>query len=98
VTGERERQLAGDDAMAVVAHADQSYAAVLDVHSDLSGAGVERVLDQFLDHGGGPLDDLARGDLVDERAFEDPDRHGGWGLASRRHGRRASVGDRAGLP
>ena len=50
-------------------------------------AGVERVLDELLDHGCRALDDLARGDLVDERAFEDPNGHGfGW-----RGNRRASL-------
>ena len=71
VARERERQLRGRDAAAVVAHADQADAAVLDVDRDLPGAGVERVLDQLLDDGRRALDHLARGDLVDERAFED---------------------------
>ena len=37
-----------------------------DVDGDLAGAGVEAVLDQFLDDGCGALDDLAGGDLVDQ--------------------------------
>ena len=41
-----------------------------------SRAGVEGVLDELLDYGCRALDDLARSDLVDERALEDPDGHG----------------------
>ena len=71
-----EREFLGGDAGAVVAHADQADAAVLDVDRHLARAGVERVLDQFLDDGRRALDDLARSDLVYERAFEDTDGHG----------------------
>ena len=39
-------------------------------------AGVEGVLDELLDDGRRALDDLARSDLVDEWALEDPDGHG----------------------
>ena len=38
-------------------------------------AGVERVLDELLDDGRGPLDDLAGRDLVDELRRQDVDRH-----------------------
>ena len=86
VARERERQFGGRDALAVVANADQPDAAVLDVDRHLTRAGIERVLDQLLDDGCRALDDLARGDLVDERAFEDPDGHG-----ERRGNRRASL-------
>ena len=85
---ERERQLRGRDAAAVVAHAHQADAAVLDVDRDPSRAGIERVLDQLLDDGRRTLDHLARSDLVDERTFEYPDGHG---LALRGN-RRASLG------
>src|SRR6185437_11736241 len=66
VRGHRQRQLVGRDAAAVVAHADQPRAALIDVHLDARGAGVEAVLHQFLDHGRGAFDHLAGGDLVDE--------------------------------
>src|SRR6185312_1436372 len=64
--GHRQRQLVGRDAATVIAHADQPRTACLDVHLDARGAGVEAVLDQFLDHGRRALDHLAGGDLVDE--------------------------------
>jgi hypothetical protein len=76
VARERERQLRGRDAGAVVAHAQQPDAALLDVDRDVPRAGIERVLDQFLGDRGRALDDLAGGDLVDERVCEDADRHG----------------------
>ncbi len=79
---QREREFVRRDAGAVVAHADQADPAVLDVDRELLRAGIEGVLDEFLDDGSRTLDDLARSDLVDERAFEDADGHGGAAGAS----------------
>ena len=62
---------------AVVADADQAAPAGLDRDLDQGGAGVERVLDQFLHRRGRPLDDLARGDAVDEQRIETANWHGG---------------------
>src|SRR5690606_27055037 len=62
----RQRQFGRRDAAAVVADPDQAYATFFQVDVDPARAGVERVLDQFLDHGRGPLDDFAGGDLVHE--------------------------------
>ena len=73
---ERQVKLIGRDAVTVVANADQADSAVLDVDGEALRAGVESVLDELLDHGRRALDDLARSDLVDERALEDPDGHG----------------------
>ena len=73
---EREAQLAGLDAAAVVGDADQRQAALADLDGDLRRAGVERVLDQLLDDGGGPLDDLAGRDLRRLVRCQDADRHG----------------------
>jgi hypothetical protein len=61
---ERQRQLVTGDAAAVVAHAAQRDAARLDLDLDRAGARIETVLDQLLDDGRRPLDDLAGGDLV----------------------------------
>jgi hypothetical protein len=76
VAGQRQRQLGGRDAAAVVAHADQPDAAFLEFDIDAQRTGVERVLDQFLDHRGGSLDDFAGRDLVDQRFRELADGHG----------------------
>ena len=54
------------DAAAVVDDADQLAAALLDVDVDARAAGVEAVFQQLLDDAGGPLDDLAGGDLGDD--------------------------------
>ena len=78
---ERQRKLGRLDAVSVIADADQPDAAVLDVNVQAARAGIERVLDEFLDDGRRALDDLARGDLVDERALENSDGHG---VANRR--------------
>jgi hypothetical protein len=63
---QRERQLFGRDAAAVVGDGDALDAAFLEADGDLGGARVERVFQQLLDHGRGPLDHLAGGDLRDE--------------------------------
>jgi len=49
VTEERQRQLAGLDAGAVVADADRRAACAADVDGDAAGLGVEGVLDELLD-------------------------------------------------
>jgi len=56
----------GDDPAAIVTHANQPRTTVLDVDLDTPRAGVQTVLDQFLDHRCRPLDHFASGDLVDE--------------------------------
>ena len=63
---DREAQVLAADAVAVVGHADAPDAAALEVDVDLRRARVERVLEQFLQRRRRALDDLARGDLVDE--------------------------------
>jgi hypothetical protein len=74
---EREERVLLGHAAAVVAHPDQREPALLDVDLDLPRARVERVLDELLHDGRGPLDDLAGGDLVDEPGREHLDpRHG----------------------
>ena len=49
---------------AVVGDADQLAPSGLHFNPDAVGSGVEGVLQQFLDHRGRPVDDLARSDLV----------------------------------
>jgi hypothetical protein len=66
VARQRERQLLGRDAAAVVGDGDALDAAFLQPDGDLGGAGVERVFQQLLDHGRRPLDHLAGGDLRNE--------------------------------
>jgi hypothetical protein len=61
-----ERQLVAGDAGAVVGHPDAPDAAPLEIHVDLGRARVERVLEELLQRRGRALDDLARGDLIDE--------------------------------
>jgi hypothetical protein len=51
---------------AIVDDADQPLAARLNRDIDPGRARVERVFDEFFNGRGGPLDDLARGDAVDE--------------------------------
>ena len=53
-------------AATVVGDADQAQAAAIDHHVDASGTGVDRVLYQLLDDACGALNDLTRGDAIDE--------------------------------
>ena len=53
-------------ALAVVLDANQLLAAELDGDRDPRRTRIERVLDQFLDHRGRPLDDFAGGNLIGE--------------------------------
>ena len=61
-----QRQFRRSDAHSVIAHAHQGKTALLDVDIDAPRTRVQRILDQFLDDGSRPLDDLARGDLVNQ--------------------------------
>ena len=63
---DREREVGPRHAGAVVGDADQPAAAAVGRDLDPRRAGVERVLDQFLDHARRPLDHLAGGDAVDQ--------------------------------
>ena len=60
-------------ARTVVGNLDQAPAAGLQVNPHLGRGRVERVLDQFLADGGGPLDHFAGGDLVGDLVGEDAD-------------------------
>lgn len=73
----RQRQFIRRYTAAVVADADQADAALLQVDVDARGPGVERVLDQLLDHRGRAFDHFAGGDLVDQGVGQRADRHGG---------------------
>ena len=70
-----KRQILGIHADAVVADPNQRASAAFDAYLDPLGAGIDRVLDEFLDGRGRPLDHLARGDAVDEYGIEAPDVH-----------------------
>jgi hypothetical protein len=75
VAGDSQRQFVRGNATAVVADADQAHAAFLEIDVDAARTRIERVLDQFLDHGCRPLHDLAGRDLVDEGVGKLADAH-----------------------
>ena len=72
---ERQRQLLGRHAVAVVRDPDQRRPAIAQIHRDRARRRVQRVLHQFLHRRRRPLDDLAGRDLVDERIREPTDPH-----------------------
>ena len=59
---EGESDFVRRDAAAVIGDADTLQPAAAHIHDDLPRPGIQRVLDQLLDDGGGRLDHLARGD------------------------------------
>ncbi len=71
VAREREAQLGGADAFAVVLDLDALRAACVERDGDRARAGVEAVLEQLLQHRCRPLDYLAGGDLADEQLGQD---------------------------
>ena len=72
---QRQRQFRGRHPLAIVADADQSHPAALDVDLDAARPGIQGVLEEFLHHRGGTLDHLTRGDLVNEFAGKYADCH-----------------------
>ena len=64
VAVEGHARVDGRHATAVVDDLDQVLAAVAEVDLHRSRPGVDGVLHHLLHHRGGPVDDLARGDLV----------------------------------
>ncbi|MEJ1970486.1 MAG: hypothetical protein WDN03_17940 [Rhizomicrobium sp.] len=81
---DRQRQVAGVHAVAVVLHQDEIGAAIRDRDVDPRCAGIQRVLDQLLRRRGRPLHHLAGGDAVHGPFREAANLHGG-GLYTRRH-------------
>ena len=72
----REREIGRGHAAAVVGDADPTPSAAIGEDVDPAGAGVDGVLDQFLDHAGGALDHFAGGDAVDDLFGKLADGHG----------------------
>ena len=71
---ERQRQLVGGDAQAIVFDHDRAHAAAAQPHHDAASRGIERVVDQLAHHRRRPLDHLAGGDLADQLARQFADR------------------------
>ncbi len=63
---DRQLDLLGGHAAAIVGHRYERAPTVAQIDVDVARAGVDGVLDQFLDRGRGTLDHLAGGDAVDQ--------------------------------
>ena len=70
VAFQRELRVLRSHAGSVVGDGDEVAAAAADLDAHARRTGVERVLDELLDHGSRAFDHLAGGDLVDERIVE----------------------------
>ena len=68
--GEGQRQFRRRNAATIVNDADEFSPAILYLHDDLRGPGINGVFDKFLDDGGGALDDFTGGDAVYEGGGE----------------------------
>ena len=80
---QRQRQLLLRDAAAVIGDRDALDAAFFQPDRNLGRAGIERVFEQFLDHGRRTLDHFAGGNLRDQVIGQRLDRTrcggcGGW--------------------
>src|SRR5258705_12617069 len=64
MTLDRQSRILRRHPLAIVFDMNQLLAAELHGDRDAMRAGVNRILDQLFDDGGGPLDDLAGGNLV----------------------------------
>jgi hypothetical protein len=76
---QRQHQLVLGDAAPVISDGDALHAAFFEPHRDLGRARVERVFQQFLDHGGRPFHHLAGGDLRNQLIGQSLDRAVGRG-------------------
>ena len=70
---EGQQGIVAQHAAAVVDDADQAPAAGFHFDAHVGGAGVERIFQQFLDDGGGPLHHFAGRDLVGDLVGENAD-------------------------
>ncbi len=61
---EGQQRIVAHHAAAVIGDAYELAPAALDRDHDPGRAGIERILQQLLDHRGRPVDDLAGGDLI----------------------------------
>ncbi len=87
MAAQRQGQLGGGDAVAVVLDADRPHAAADQADDDLPGPGVDGVVEQLAHHRGRSLDDLAGGDLADQLARQFADRPAHAGLEDGVHRR-----------
>ena len=76
MTGDGERQFLGRDAAAIVADANQIGPALPQGYVDPRAPRIDAVFQQLLDDAGRPLNDFARGNLIDDAQ---------WKLANRGH-------------
>ena len=65
MTGECQRQVFGQEAVAIVDDSQLLGTTAANLNADARGTCIERVLDQFLGNGNRSFDDLAGSDLVD---------------------------------
>ena len=81
MAGQGQGQVVSGDTTAIVAHLEQLDTALLNFHFDTTGARVQAVFQQLLDHRSRPLDHFSGGNLVGQPRAEQLDATGlihGW--------------------
>ena len=63
MTLQGQLQFIAGDAAAIVSHANKLEPAIRQVNTYLGSSSVDTILDKFFNNGGGPLNDLARGNF-----------------------------------
>ena len=66
MAGQGECQLPLFDAAAVITDADQAHAAIFQINTDASAAGIDRVFQKLFEHRGRALNDLTGSNLADQ--------------------------------
>src|SRR5579859_121969 len=70
---EGQQRVVVSHAVAVVEDANHALAAGFDFHANRFRGGIERVFEQLLDYGGGPLNNFARGNAVSDSLRQNTD-------------------------
>ena len=81
VTLQTQQRLISGHALPIIIDNHLRLTPAGEVYGHAPGTSVERVLQQFLDHRGGPLNHFAGGDLVSDRIFQDADGRHSYFLA-----------------
>jgi hypothetical protein len=63
MASESKLYLCRGNAAAIITHGYEATPPLGDLNADLAGIGIDGVLDELFDHGGGPFDHLTRRDL-----------------------------------
>lgn len=70
-----KRKFGSGNTVTIIENSNEARSARFDIDINRVSSGIERVLDEFFDERGRPLDHFARSDLIDERTRQQANRH-----------------------